>query len=98
MNDQNTLLQTIALTGVIVLPILALALVSYVIIRHNVALADNNIRMITVCLALPLVALIAFIPETTIGDRSAVYGLIGTIAGYILGREQASAARSASAP
>ena len=96
MTDPN-LLQAIALSGVIGLAVISLALVSYVIIRHNVALADNNIRMITVCLALPLVVLVAFIPDSTIGDRSAVYGLIGTIAGYILGREQATA-RSANAP
>lgn len=98
MNDQNTLHQTMALSGVIGLAVMAIALTSYVIIKHNVALADNNIRMLTVCLALPLVVLVAFIPDTTIGDRSAVYGLIGTIAGYILGREQGSAARSATSP
>jgi hypothetical protein len=91
--------QTVALFGVIALPLIALGFVGYLIIRHNVAIADNNIRMITVCLALPLVALIAFVPDAALGgDRSAVYGLIGTIAGYILGGVQASGARSAGAP
>ncbi|MEZ5779445.1 MAG: hypothetical protein R3E44_13880 [Paracoccaceae bacterium] len=86
MPVSDTTHQTIALFGVIGLAAGALALVSYVIIRHNVIIAENNIRMLTICLVLPMIVMIAFIPDSVLSDRSAVYGLIGTISGYILGR------------
>lgn len=86
MSELQTLHQTIALGGVIFIAVIAIVLVSYVIVRHNVAIAENNIRMLTVCLVVPTVVMVAFIPESALADRSAVYGLIGTIAGYILGR------------
>ncbi|MCV2872987.1 hypothetical protein OEZ71_11845 [Defluviimonas sp. WL0050] len=86
MDEVVTMHQTIALVGVIGIAAIALFLEGYVMVRHNVALAENNIRILTVCLVIPTVVMISFIPDTSIADRSAVYGLIGTIAGYILGR------------
>ncbi|MGB3315853.1 MAG: hypothetical protein WBB85_15705 [Albidovulum sp.] len=43
MNDVVTMHQTIAFVGVIGIAAIALFLVGYVMIRHNVGLAENNI-------------------------------------------------------
>jgi hypothetical protein len=86
MDDAVTMHQTIALVLVIGIAAIALFLVGYVMVRHNVARAENNIRILTVCLVIPTVVMISFFPDSSIADSSAVYGLIGMIAGYIPGR------------
>lgn len=85
MDEVVTMHQTIALFGVIGIAAVALFLVGYFMIRHNMGLAENNMRILTVCIVIPTVVLIAFIPDTSIADRSAAYGLIGTIAGCVRG-------------
>ncbi len=77
-------------TIIVFLIVLVLLLLSVLVIQgffkfmttHNVSLADNNLRLLTIAMLLPTIAVLAMIKDV---DRGLV-ALISAIAGYILGQ------------
>lgn len=77
-------------TVIVLVTLLVLLLLSLVIIirffnfmgQHNVGLADNNLRLLTIALLLPTIAILAMIENV---DRGLI-ALISAIAGYVLGQ------------
>lgn len=82
-------IQSIALLGVILIAVLGMGLVIFLLVRLKVGLHDNNLKLVAICYMVPLAVMLAFVPPEVVSDKSAIFGLIGAMAGYVLGQRQA---------